>query len=202
MGFCTVADVATILQLTIAADNAAALKAIDDATAVIQNYCHQTLEAVAGEAVTFDVGPRQTKIFLPQLPVTAVASVVENDVTLTVTDDYLLGSHGVLHRVGVYWYAGVQKVTVTYSHGWASIPADVAAVCARAAARAYQAGLKAAATEGVAGVTAMTLGDYSVRYGSEQSGGAGEGGTLGVTAAILLTSDEKAYLARYRYRGA
>ena len=200
MGFCTVADVATVLQVAIAADNAAALAAVAEATGLIQEHCHQTIEAVASEAVTFDVGERQTKIFLPQLPVTAVASVVEDGDTLVVTDDYLLGSYGILHRVGGYWYPGVRKVTVTYSHGWAVIPQAVKDVCAALAARRYQAGLTTAAVDGQSGVRGLTLGDYSIQY---ETGSGGQAGTTGgAIAGLSLTDGEKRALSRYRYRGA
>jgi len=196
--FCEVADLAALLQLTIAADDVSALAAIRDASAAIQNYCRQVIEEVEDDEITFDVAVMQSKLFLPELPVTAVASVVEDGEALTEDDDYKLARFGVLHRVGAYWTAGVQTVTVTYSHGYETLPDDVVAVCIRAAARAYQAGLRAAATGGEAGVQAVTIGDYSVRYGSEQSGGESGGGTLGASSAVLLTEAEKQTLSRYR----
>jgi hypothetical protein len=103
-----------------------------------------------------------------------------------------------LHRVNDEWAQGIQIVTVTYTHGYAVIPDDVAAVCARAAARAYQAGLAAAAVGAVSGVSAMTLGDYSVTLGTGAGGGAGEG-IMGASAARMLLLSEKDVLARYRY---
>ncbi len=196
--FCTVADLAAFLQIAIAADNASALAAIQEASAAIQNHCRQVIEEVEDDEYTFDVGSAQTKLFLPELPVTEVSDVVENDETLTATDDYKLGRNGVLHRISNYWYPGVQTVTVTYTHGYATIPQDIVDVCARAAARRYQAGLRAAQTGGVAGVQAQTLGDYSVTYGSEQSGGGGEGGVLGASGAPILLPGEKLALNRYR----
>ncbi len=200
MGFCTVSDVATKLQLTIAADNASALAAIAEASALIQGYCHQTVELVEDEELVLDVGERQTKIFLPQLPVTEVTAVEEDGETLTVTDDYKLGANGILHRVGAYWYPGVQTVTVTYSHGYATIPQIVKDVCAALAGRRYQAGLQAAAVEGQSGVRAMSLGDYSIQY---ETGAGGQAGTTGgAVAGLELTPGEKAALYEYRYRGA
>ncbi|GAI69645.1 unnamed protein product, partial [marine sediment metagenome] len=92
---------------------------------------------------------------------------------LVVDDDYKLGQHGILHRVDQDWAKGIQIVTITYTHGYEPIPKDVVAICTRAAARAYQAGLKAAETDAVPGVTAMGLGDYSVSFGAEGGGGSG-----------------------------
>ena len=200
MGFCAVSDVATKLQLTIAADNASALAAIEEASAVIQGYCHQTIEAVEDEEITLDIGERQTKIFLPELPVTEISAVEEDGEGLVVDTDYKLGQHGILHRVNAYWTAGVQKVTVTYSHGYATIPQAVVDVCAALAGRRYQAGLQVAAVEGQSGVRAYTLGDYSVQY--ETSAGGQAGTTGGAVAVLALTDGEKAALARYRHKGA
>ncbi len=199
MGFCTVADVAAKLQIEIADDNAAALAAVDEATALIQGYCRQTIEQVTDDEITFDVGERQTKIFLPELPVTEVSAVVEDDEALTAETDYKLGLYGVLHRVNGYWKAGVQTVTVTYTHGHATIPQIVKDVCATLAGRRYQAGLQTAAVEGQSGVRAMSLGDYSVQYET----GAGQAGTTGgAVAGLELTAGEKQALARYRQRRA
>lgn len=200
--FCTVADVAAFLQIAIAADNVSALRAIDEATAAIQNYCEQVIEEVEDEDKTFDLDPRQTKLFLPELPVTDIGEVVENGETLVVDDDYILGNHGILYRVGRYWHSGIQIVTVTYTHGYAIIPRIIQDICARAAGRAYQAGLRSAALAGVAGIQAQTLGDYSVTFGSEVGGGASEGGTLGASAAPILLPSEKKFLDKYKLRGA
>ena len=198
MGYCTVADVAAFLQVSIAADNASCLAAIEDATAAIEEHCEQTLELVEDEEITLDVGERQTKLFLPCFPVTEVSEVEEDGTVLTVDDNYKLGSHGILHRVSDYWYPGVQTVKVTYSHGYATIPQIVKTVCARAAGRAYQAGLRAAAVAGAAGVQGQTLGAYSVTFGSEVGGGSSEGGTLGASAAPILLPSERRYLDRYK----
>ncbi len=155
------------------------------------------IERVANETITLDCAGSY-RLFLPELPVILVGAVVEDGVALTVTDDYKLGSYGILYRVDDDWKAGVQIVQVTYTHGYAVIPDDVTAVCARAASRAYQAGLAAAAVGAVAGVTAMQLGDYSFSLGSGAGGGAGEG-TMGASGARLLLLSEKDTLARYRY---
>lgn len=195
--FCTVADVANFLQIEIEADDASCLRAIAEATEAIKNYCHQEIELVSNETITLDcVGG--TKLFLPELPVQSVAEVVEDDEVLTVTDDYKLGQWGILHRVDDQWASGIQIVEITYTHGHETLPDDVVAVCARAAARVYQAGLRAAALQGIPGVSATSLGDYSVSYVGETGGGMGEG-TMGASAARMLLFSEKDALDRYRY---
>lgn len=199
--FCTIADMAAFLQITIPADSEAAARAILEASAAIQNHCRQQLALVEDEAYIFDVPGYRTKLFLPELPVTEVSAVVENGTALVADDDYKLGRGGILYRLGgYYWYPGVQTVTVTYSHGYATIPQDVKDICVRAASRSYQSGLKAAQEEGLPGVQATQLGDYSVTY-AEPASGSGGGG-LGASAAPLLLPSEMRVLGPYRLKGA
>jgi hypothetical protein len=192
---------AELLQIEIASavEIAAAETAIRMATAAIQNYCGQVLALVEDEQITLDSagGPR---LFLPELPVVSVAQVVEDGEILVVDDDYKLGQYGILYRVDADWAAGIQIVTVTYTHGQDPIPDDAIDICTRAALRRYQAGLRAAEMDGVPGVASKSLGDYAVSYGSEQSTGAGEA-VLGASAAPILLRSEKEVLSRYRYRG-
>jgi len=196
MSFCTVADIEELLQVEIpAAKQTAAVRAIAEATAVIQNYCRQTIALVEDDEITLD-SAGGTRLVLPETPVIEVSEVVEDDETLTADDDYKLGQHGVLHRIGARWATGIQIVTVTYSHGRETIPEDIAAICVRCAARAYQAGLRAELLSGVPGIASTSLGDYSVAFGAEQ--GSVAEGVLGVSAAPVLLRSEKEILNRYR----
>jgi hypothetical protein len=197
--FCTVEQVENFLNLDISddADNLASCEqAIDWATEDIKNYCQQYLEKVTDEEITIDFD-NGNMIFLPELPVISVASVVEDDETLTVTEDYKLGQYGILYRVGQDWASGVQIITITYTHGYETIPTDIVEVAVRSASRIYQAGLRAKEHSGVTGVASLSLGDYSVSYGSEHGGGVGEG-VMGASAARSLLLSEKDILDRYR----
>jgi len=197
--FCTVQDVENLLQIEItdAAKIASCERAIAEATETIRNYCHQYIEWVAADVITLDCAGG-TRLFLPELPVTEVTEVIEDEEVLDEDDDYKLGQHGILHRVGQDWAAGIQIVTITYPHGYATLPDDLVAVATRAAARGFQAGLKSSETEGEPGVAAKSLGDFSVSYASEAGGGVGEG-LMGVSGARMLLLSEKDILNRYRY---
>jgi len=206
MGFCTIEDLESFLQIDISADKrSAAQRAIDEATAKIKNYCRQYLELVEDEVITLDsIGA--TTLNLPQLPVIDVSEVIEDDELLVVDDDYKLGSSGILHRIGRRWASGIQNVEITYTHGYKPeddeistapvLPQDLTDVCTRAAARAYQAGLRAEELEGIPGVSATSLGDYSVSFGGEQAY-AGES-ALGASVAPFLLQSEKRILNAYR----
>lgn len=197
--FCTVDDVSELLQLDIAdADQIASCqRAITAATAEIRNYCKQYLELVEDDEYTFDVRPARWNLLLPELPVVELGTVIEDGETLTEDDDYQLGLYGQLWRVGQRWKAGVQIVTVTYSHGYSTIPDDIIDVCTRAAARAFQAGLKSADAEGIPGIASKALGDFSVSFTGESGGGVGEG-VMGVSASRMLLLSEKDVLNQYR----
>jgi hypothetical protein len=194
--FCTVDDLEEFLQVVIADDNASATAAIAAASAAIQNYCRQTISQVAAEVLTLTVADYRRTILLPEQPVTAVASVVEDGTTLTVGDHYQWTRSGLLTRVGRNWATGWQDVVVTYTHGYATIPDDLKSVCIRAAARAYQAGLRSASVSGITGIASEQLPDYSVSFTPETASGAAS--SLGASAAPILLASEREMLARYR----
>lgn len=205
--FARVQDVADFLRITIDPADTGVLRALTESSAVIQNYTHQTLELVEDDEITIDVGPCQKKIFLPELPVVSVASVVEDDEALTAgrEEDYLLGADGILHRMSGYWREGVQILVVTYTHGYPldydfdGWPDDIRGVCTRMAARALQSGMRAAESAGVPGVSGTTIGDYQVSFSAESAGGGG-GMVLGASAAPSLLRSEMEILDRYKYK--
>lgn len=197
--FAAIADIEAFLQVGIstATQIASAERALTAATAAIRNYTKQHIEQVTGDDVTFD-GHGGTKLFLPELPVVSVSEVVEDGETLVEGTDYQLGAHGILHRLGGdVWAAGFQNITVTYTHGYSTIPDDIVDVCTRAAARVYQMALRSAEDEGVPGVASKQLGDFSVSYSSASGGGVGEG-VMGASAARVLLMSEKEILNKYR----
>lgn len=195
--FCLVADLAAFLQISIAVDNDPANRAISEASAAIRNYTRQAIEAVTDETITLDCAGG-ARLFLPELPVTDIDEVIEDGETLVATDDYKLGRHGILHRIGATWAVGIQVIEITYSHGYAAIPQTIVDVCTRAAARSYQAGLKTAAVSGVPGVQGLGLGDYNVTYASE--GASGTPNMLGASGAPILLPSERAMLNEYRVK--
>jgi hypothetical protein len=194
--FCTIADLEAFLQVAIGTPNASATAAIAAASAAIQNYTRQTISQVAADVLTLTVEAHRSTILLPEQPVTAVASVVEDGTSLTVGTDYRWTSAGLLVRQSRAWNSGWQEVVITYTHGYATIPDDLKGVCIRAAAREYQAGLRAAAAGGIAGIQSEQLPDYSVSFTPETA--SGQASSLGASAAPILLPTEKLILDRYR----
>jgi hypothetical protein len=202
MAFATIEDIKKFLQVEITSDEAIASinRALDEATAAIKNYTNQVLELVQDETISLE-SPGGTRLTLPQLPVVDISAVEDNGTDLVSGDDYVLGAGGILYRIPVWtkWSYGPQAVTITYSHGYATIPDDIVSVATRMAARAYQSGLRSGADNAVLGVSSKSLGDFSVSYGGEQSGGVGEG-LLGASAARIILLSEKDILNKYKVK--
>jgi hypothetical protein len=196
--FCTTADLEALLQVAITRSDSAE-RAIEAATAAIQGYCRQQLVYVEDDELTLTASPSRSLLLLPELPVIDVSAVEEDGTGLTVSDDYTWTRDGLLYRFARFWNSGFQKIAVTYSHGHEVIPPMVREVCARSAARGYQAGLRASASQGVPGVQSQQIPDYSVAYTADTSPGSG-GLMLGVSAPPLLLPSEREALNPYRVK--
>jgi len=126
---------------------------LDLATAEIQGYTGQTIEAVADETVRL-VGNWSHQLELPERPVTAVTSVTMIDPqvsqVLVQNQDYTWQRRGLLWRprgyslatertfdIGIYanWGGPDREVEVTYSHGYATPPVFVKKICLEMAKR-------------------------------------------------------------------
>lgn len=197
--FCSLDDLADFLQLSINSQGPA-LRAIEGATAAIQNYCHQQIVAVANDVVTLRTRG-QGLLILPEQPVTAVASIVENGVALVNDVDFNWGTDGIVERWNSAWRWGSTSpgtVVVTYSHGYATIPQIIREVCIRSASRAYQAGLRASSMAGVPGVASEQLPDWQLSFQPDTA--AGGASSLGASAAPFLLPSEQAMLAQFRMK--
>lgn len=131
MSFADPADLAAYLRTAPFEDDpdeeAAAQLALDIATSVVVARTGQTFAAVTGDVVTLDTYPGED-VRLPQRPVTAVTSVVTRDRGSVVTTSRTLNTD-YEHRGDRLRWVGIgswpYEVTVTYSHGYATIPDDV-----------------------------------------------------------------------------
>ncbi len=192
MAFVTEADLEAYTGTSVATDRATIL--LDTATAAIQAYCNQSFTQATTTVVlpgTFD-----SRLELPERPVTAITTVKIGDTTLTADSDYVWDGGHMLYRGtkvdGVLsvngpdylingwgdWGGPGAQVTVTYTHGFAVIPNDIKGVCLALAARSLTS---------PDGVNSESVGSYSVSY--SRTGG-----------AVSLLDEEKALLNRYRRR--
>jgi hypothetical protein len=172
--FATTVDVETYLQRQLTnAELVAADFMLSAATSLIQGYTGQDVFHVTDDVVT--LWPRgNNKVLLPQLPVTGVTSVASDGDAVT----WELRRGGVLHLTGGW----SNSVTVTYSHGYVTIPPAVVMACVHLATRSLT---------NPTSVRQESTGPFSVTY-SESSGDiVGAGLSLG----------ERQMLAPYRMAG-
>lgn len=120
--FATEAQLEAYAQRSI--DATLAQFALDVATSLIQNYTGQTIFLVEDEVVT--LYPRSHEVLLPQLPVVAIDSVVSDGDPV----EYVHRGSGVIDLEGSW----TDSVTVTYTHGYATIPFAIVMACVQTAA--------------------------------------------------------------------
>lgn len=125
---------------------------ISAASAAFRAETGQTVSLVEDDVVELDSNGASV-LLLPAYPVTAVTAVVIDGEPQSVAD-FEWSRKGILRRRGG-WPAGYRKVIVTYSHGYAEVPADVAAAVAEAVAVRLN-------TQ--PGRTSVTLGAFSASF--------------------------------------
>lgn len=158
-----------------------------DVSAAVRAYTGQEIEESTDSNKRLRV--RNGVVRLPQRPVTAVASITDEDgntvgYTWDGLDRLRVDSRpidGFERNYSLTFPYRVDTVLVTYTHGFSTIPADIVAVVCQIAARA----IGSPATE--SGITQEALGAYSY-----SRGGAAGAGPFG------LLADERAVLDRYR----
>jgi hypothetical protein len=145
----------------------AAAESLEEACQIVRDYLEQRLDVVADETIKLHGTGRPT-LLLPELPVTEVSAVLVEGTALTPADWSLDGEDGILWRIGDYWPAGIANVTVTYDHGFASVPASIRGIVISLANRLYH------QHPAVPGLRSEQLAAYS--YTRDDTGAAGLNG--------------------------
>lgn len=114
--------------------------ALNAASAAVRSYTGQLLDYVVNDTVTLDVDPvnegrnrhntyvRGGEVFLPQAPVVSVSQVLLSLAWRPAQDplvadiDYTLYPDG---RIRVYQHGWAERLQVTYTHGFATMPDDI-----------------------------------------------------------------------------
>lgn len=109
---------------------------LETASGLIRSHLGTSLAMVTDEAVTYTPITPTPVLMLPDPPVISLGSVVEDGRTLTDGVDFQLAGRSLI-RVGRPWATLPRETVVTYSHGYAVVPAEVKGVCIEAAARMY-----------------------------------------------------------------
>ena len=91
----------------------------------VRNYCGWHIAPSRDETVTLRPDCRDKAVLLPSLHVTAIASISADEVDLEV-DSYRWSANGVIKADCGYWWQ--DELVVEFTHGYATPPADVAAI--------------------------------------------------------------------------
>lgn len=108
---------------------------LEQAEALVRGFCGWHIAPSRTVTAAQIRGTGTPTLLLPSLFVTAVSSVSDDGTALTVEDDYTWSPAGVLTRLG-YW--STKLITITYTHGYDTVPAEVTGVVQGVAQRAVQ----------------------------------------------------------------
>lgn len=159
------------------ADDPKLLAALRAATRRFRGAAGHPITLVVDEVRTLDGNGRES-ILLPVWPTTSVTQVLLDGEELAEHTGYSWSEAGILRRMGGdHWPDRLRCLQVTYSHGWAEVPQDVA-----------EAVIDQARTMDTVrpGVQAMTTGGQSVTFGAQ--------------AAIGVTDQWARAVARHKVR--
>lgn len=175
MALATLSDLGVRLGLDLD-DDARAQAILDDTEAAIVAYTGRSFtDEETTETLTVEAG----KIRLTHGPVLAVDTITVDGVEVTFT--WTSGRTVVLAEFDPFAWATPVSATVTYTHGYTTVPAAIVAVACQIAGRAYGSNAQHS------GRTAEALGDYSESFGT-----AGASGPLG------MLPDERRILDRFK----
>ena len=124
----TIDAVKALLKITGTADDANIAHLVTRCSAVVANYLNRNLLAQT-HTETYD-GNASGRLSLRQTPITAVAAVAVNGISIPASPDGVLRDgftfdQNRLILVNRIFYRGIHNVSVTYTAGYASVPYDV-----------------------------------------------------------------------------
>jgi hypothetical protein len=161
--------------LGVPADDPKLLAALTAASRRFRGAVGHPVTSVTGETTVLD-GNGRTEILLPAAPVTAVTSVTLDGTLLAESTDYTWSADGYLRRAGcATWPYRLRCLSVVWDHGHATVPEDIQEAVIDQARSMYRV---------QPGVQAYTAGSESVTFGAQ--------------AAVGVTSQWSAAVARHR----
>jgi hypothetical protein len=123
----SIEELGSFLQQSLVDFQTEADLALGLSSAAVRSHCRRTFDYVEGDTISL---PWRARVFLPNPPVLAIDEVTLDDVAVTYELD---GSGGM-------WIDGSSgsTVSITYAHGFATIPDDVRLVVLRLATRIFK----------------------------------------------------------------
>lgn len=149
--------------------------AIDWACAMVETYCNRTFASTTYTEQTYN-GHAQDVLYLNQYPVTDVAEVLIDDEEVD-ADDYTVETEGIYYEDG--WPKGRRNISVTYTAGYTTMPADLHMAVTRLAADI----LVSIGTDGT--MLSEKIGDYSYTKASATTENGSKQGILAPYASSI-----------------
>lgn len=155
----TVADLVARGVTVDSAEQVAVATYFDVASAIVRDAAGSPISATSS---TVTLEGRGSRLQLPGGPATAVSGVSVDGLAVT---DYKLLSGALVRSCG---FPDGSEVTVTYTHGFATVPADIVDLVCRLVGQE----LTAMRSGDIAsrGITSERIGDYSVTYSDAETG--------------------------------
>lgn len=138
--FTTLANLKVFLNLTTAADDDLLIRLVADATSLIKTWLSRdVLTATYTQRID---GKGNSEVVLANFPVTAVSVVKVNDMAISPSTGstdagYQFDDNSVSLRAYIFT-RGKRNVIVTYTAGYATVPADLEQVCIDLCATKYR----------------------------------------------------------------
>jgi len=168
MSWATAANVRANLGVTSTSDDTRLQTLIDACAQFIETYTNRTYEQIS-YTETID-GNGKDEVMLGNYPVTAVASVLIDGKSIApvpipndfVTAGFMFDSGGVILQGGKLFNRGRRNVVISYTAGFAQIPADLVQAVIETAALKYKQGPQTGlSSKGLAGeTTSYVLSDF------------------------------------------
>jgi uncharacterized phiE125 gp8 family phage protein len=136
----TLSAVKAWLKLTATTDDALLSGLVSSVSAWIQDYLNRTIASTSYSETYHGTG--SDRIMLANYPVTAVASVTVNGQTVQPSTGYGVVGYafdaGSIAYIGGCFPEGFANVSVSYTAGYAAVPADLAQACVELVAFRYR----------------------------------------------------------------
>ncbi|MFI0914310.1 mobile element protein [Streptomyces abikoensis] len=163
------------------ADDPKLLAALQAASRRFRGAVGHPVTIVAGETLRLD-GTGREALLLPVWPTVAVSSVKLDGTTLVEAADYAWSQAGMLRRLGgTCWPDRLGCLEVTYTHGWAQVPDDIAEVVIDQARALYTV---------TPGVQSKAVGGQSVTFGAQAAVGVTDQWTRAVNRHKVRTGSD------------
>lgn len=94
----------------------------------LEGYCQRPLKAQSFTNEEFDGTGRNT-LLLPAFPVSAITTVTIDDVLVPAAEYKVRKNRGALVRLQGCWPKGIMNIKLSYTGGFATIPADLELAC-------------------------------------------------------------------------